>query len=76
MGASWWNDRLCQSPVKVSYSRRGCRRESSGTTARPWECLGSPKVRQFCKVYYGAERTSSKPGCNNEKIPNRKFWMF
>ena len=69
MGDSWWNGRLCQSPVWLFYSRKECRRESSDTTAPPWECQGRQKIRWFCKVYYGAERTSSKLGCNNPKIP-------
>ena len=36
MGASWWNGRLCESPVWVIHSRKRCKRKSSGITAHPW----------------------------------------
>ena len=41
-----------------------CKRESSHTTARPYQ-----KIGRFCKVHYWAERTSSKPVRNHGKVP-------
>ena len=75
MGASWWNSRLCESPVWVFYSRKGCRRISSHSTACPWEYQGCQKIGRFCKDHYNAERTISKPG-HKQKNSNRKYYMF
>ena len=43
---------------------------------RTGQCQGRQKIRQFCKVYYGVERTSFKPGCNEEKTPTENFRCF
>ena len=37
------------------------------------EVQGRQKIGRFCKVHYGAERTSSKPGRNHGKIPTENF---
>ena len=50
----------------MSYSRKGCKRESSHTTARPYQ-----KIGRFCKVHYWAERTNSKPVRNREKFQQK-----
>ena len=73
MGASWWNSRLCESPVSVFYSRKGCRRISSHSTACPWEYQGCQKIGRFCKDHYNAERTISKPGHKHRKIPTENI---
>ena len=62
--------------VWVHYSRKRCRRESSHTTYRPWECQGCQKTGRFYQVHYGAERTSVKPRSNHGKIPTENFrWL-
>ena len=39
----------------------------------PDNVQGRQKVGRFCKVHYGAERTSCKPGRNHGKIPTENF---
>ena len=66
-------DYVNQSLIWALYSRKWCRRKSSGTTACPWECQRHQKIGRFCKVHNGAERTISKPRHNHGKITTENF---